>query len=48
MLMNFWQDKIASKSIVKEKKLFEDLINFLSQHQKLEDLDELYELALRK
>ena len=24
---NFWQDKIKSKKIIKEKKLFEDLIN---------------------
>ena len=24
---NFWQDKIKSKNIIKEKKLFEDLIN---------------------
>ena len=44
--VNFWQDKIASKSIVKEKKLFEDLINsFKSTSKRLEDLDELYELA---
>ena len=25
---DFWQDKIKSKKILKEKKLFEDLINF--------------------
>mgnify|MGYP001410833505 FL=1 len=43
---NFWQDKIKSKKIVKEKKLFEDLINsFKSISQKLQDSNELYELA---
>ena len=42
--VNFWQDKIASKNIVKEKKLFEDLINsFESTSKRLDDLDELYE-----
>ena len=24
---NFWQDKLKSQKIIKEKKLFEDLIN---------------------
>ena len=43
---NFWQDRSKSKNIIKEKKLFEELINsFESTTQKLEDLNELYELA---
>ena len=46
---NFWQDKNKSKNIVKEKKLFEDLINsFKTSSKKLEDLNELYELALQE
>jgi len=28
---DFWQDKIESKKIVKEKKLFEDLINSFNE-----------------
>jgi peptide chain release factor 2 len=28
---NFWQDKSKSQKIIKEKKLFEDLINSLSK-----------------
>jgi|TARA_B110001452_G_scaffold262237_1_gene262009 peptide chain release factor 2 len=44
---DFWQDKAKSKNIVKEKKLFGDLIDSLSGSiQKLKDLDELYELAI--
>ena len=30
---NFWQDKDNSKKIIKEKKLFEDLINTLKNLQ---------------
>ena len=46
---NFWHDKVKSKNIVKEKKLFEDLINSLKEtSQKLLDLNELYELALQE
>ena len=46
---NFWQDKINSKNIVKEKKLFEDLINsFNETKQKLKDLTELSELAIQE
>ena len=26
---NFWQDKNNSKKIIKEKKLYEDIINYL-------------------
>ena len=32
---NFWQDKIKSKNIVKEKKLYEDLINSLKLLKKI-------------
>ena len=43
---NFWQDKANSKKILKEKKLFEDLINSLKEsNTKLKDLDDLYKLA---
>ena len=46
---NFWQDKVKSKNIVKEKKLFENLVNSLkSTLQKLDDLNQLYELALQE
>ena len=44
---NFWQDKSYSKKIVKEKKLYEDLINsFETSINKLNDLDDLNKLAL--
>tara|TARA_B100000900_G_scaffold169318_1_gene143846 strand:- start:1844 stop:2824 length:981 start_codon:yes stop_codon:yes gene_type:complete len=43
---NFWQDKTGSKLILKEKKLFEDLI---SSHdyslKKIDELDDFYKLA---
>ena len=43
---NFWQDKVNSQRIIKEKKLFEDLINsFKLSEQKLKDLDDLNQLA---
>ena len=43
---NFWQDKSNSKKIIKEKKLYEDLINsFETTSKKLKDLDDLNELA---
>ena len=43
---NFWQDKSGSKNLIKEKKLYEDLINnFDESNQKLNDLNDLYELA---
>ena len=43
---NFWQDKAKSKTIIKEKKLFEDLINsFNHSLVQLNDLDDLYKLA---
>ena len=46
---NFWQDKINSQKIIKEKKFFEDLINSYSQSAKtLKDLNDLYELALNE
>ena len=31
---NFWQDKIKSKNIIKEKKLYEDLLNSHEETQK--------------
>ena len=46
---NFWQDKINSKKVIKEKKLFEDLINsFENSVKQLIDLNELNELAAQE
>ena len=43
---NFWQDRSASKSIIKEKKIYEDLINnFKESIKKLNDLNDLNDLA---
>ena len=43
---NFWQDKSNSQKIIKEKKLYEDLINSYENSAKsIIDLDELKELA---
>ena len=43
---DFWQDKTLSKKIIKEKKLFEDLIKSLDHTNKqLKDLDDLNQLA---
>ena len=44
---DFWQDKSKSQKIIKEKKLFEDLINSYNQSvNQMKDLNDLYELAL--
>ena len=46
---NFWQDKDNSKKVIKEKKLFEDLLStYKSSIEKLSDLDDLNELALEE
>ena len=46
---NFWQDKDNSKKVIKEKKLFEDLLStYKSSIGKLSDLDDLSELALEE
>ncbi|MDA9631368.1 peptide chain release factor 2 [Candidatus Pelagibacter sp.] len=46
---NFWQDKNNSKKIIKEKKLFEDLLNTHKiSIEKLSDLNDLNELALEE
>ena len=43
---NFWQDKINSKKILKEKKLFEELTNsYESSQESLLDIQDLYKLA---
>ncbi len=43
---NFWQDKTRSQKIIKEKKLFEDLINSFNESlSQLDDINELYRLA---
>ena len=44
---NFWQDKIKSQKIIKEKKLYEDLTNSHKEStQQFKDLDDLYKLAI--
>jgi len=44
---NFWQDKLSSQKIIKEKKLYEELINsYDNSVMSLTDLHELNELAL--
>ena len=46
---NFWQDKVNSKNILKEKKLFEDLVNsHKNSIHKLKDMDDLYQLAIEE
>ncbi len=46
---NFWQDKSNSQKIVKEKKLYEDLINSHENSiNSLKDLDELYQLSIQE
>ena len=46
---NFWQDKSNSQKIIKEKKLYEELINSYDNSVKsLNDLNELNELALEE
>ena len=46
---NFWQNKSNSQKIIKEKKLYEDLINSYDVSVKsLKDLNELNELALEE
>ena len=46
---DFWQNKINSQKIIKEKKLYEDLINsYDSSVKSLEDLHELNKLALEE
>ena len=43
---NFWQDKSKSQNIIKEKKLFEDLIaSYNNSVERLKDLDDLNQLA---
>ena len=46
---NFWQDKLGSTKILKEKKLFENLINsYETSLNKLNDLDDLNKLAIEE
>ena len=46
---NFWQDKDNSKKVIKEKKLFEDLLNtYKLSIENLSDLNDLSELALEE
>ena len=44
---DFWQNQLTSQKIIKEKKLYENLVNsFENSIQKLKDLDELNNLAI--
>ena len=46
---DFWNNKTDSKLVIKEKKLFEDLINsFRNSIKNLKDLDELSKLAIEE
>jgi len=46
---NFWQDKLNSSKILKEKKLFENLTNsYESSLNKMKDLDDLNQLAIEE
>ena len=46
---NFWHDKANSKKVIKEKKLYEDLINsFETSIERLKDFDDLRKLALEE
>ncbi|MDB9710669.1 peptide chain release factor 2 [Candidatus Pelagibacter ubique] len=46
---NFWQDKANSQKVIKEKKLYEELINSYENSSKsIIDLNELNELALEE
>ena len=46
---NFWQDKAYSKKVIKEKKLYEDLINsFETSIKTLKDLADLSALVLEE
>ena len=46
---DFWQDKSNSQKVIKEKKLYEDLINSYDESiRNLSDLDELNQLALEE
>ena len=46
---NFWQDKLNSQKIIKEKKLYEDLINSYDDSiRNLKDLDDLNKLAIEE
>ena len=46
---DFWQDKKNSQKIIKEKKLYEDLINsYENSINSLRDLNELNQLAMNE
>ena len=46
---NFCHDKNNSQRVIKEKKLYEDLIrSFQDSDKQLKDLDDLFELALEE
>ena len=45
--VNFWQDKAKSQIVIKEKKLYENLLDSLNESiKKLKDFDDLNQLAL--
>ena len=45
----FWQNKTKAEKILKEKKIFEELVNsYKSSQNKLTEIIDLYELALEE
>ena len=43
---NFWQNKSSAQKVIKEKKLYENLINSYGDSiKKLDELNDLYQLA---
>tara|TARA_B100000949_G_scaffold221879_1_gene223004 strand:- start:74 stop:331 length:258 start_codon:yes stop_codon:yes gene_type:complete len=43
---NFWQNKSSAQKVIKEKKLYENLINsYKDSIKKLDELNDLYQLA---
>ena len=46
---NFWQDKVESQKVIKEKKFQEDLINsYTSSVSRSKETEELYNLAIEE
>ena len=49
MEQNFWEDKPRAEKVLKEKKLYEDLVNsYESSLKQFNELSDLYDLALEE
>ena len=49
MEQNFWEDKSRAEKVLKEKKLYEDLVNsYESSLKQFNELSDLYDLALEE